>query len=183
MPALPPGLEMWLASERPAGFDAWQEALPEVQFSRPRNGLHFYGDLSVLDQPLPTANPEALRTALSQCERESALTLREDDIVRQVRAVLIPGLAGYPSPDALADTLHLTVRTLRRRLQERGYNYQQLLEEARLRDSCQLLQQQDLEIRRIGEMLGYLNPANFTRAFRGWTGLSPREWRQRHTGS
>ena len=63
-------------------------------------------------------------------------------------------------------------------MQERGCHYQQLLEEARLRDSRRLLQQKDLEIRRIGEMLGYLNPANFTRAFKNWTGMTPREWRQ-----
>ena len=76
--------------------------------------------------------------------------------------------------------MHLTPRTLRRRLQEQGYSYQQLLEEARRRDSLQLLADRDREIRRIGELLGYANPANFTRAFKGWTGLSPREWRTRH---
>ncbi len=178
VPVLPGGLEMWLPGERPEGFETWQDRLPPVRFAQHRVGLSLWGDMALLDQPLPTANPEALGSALEQCERESMLTERDDDIVRQVRAALVPGSDGYPSPEQLADTLHLTPRTLRRRLQERGCHYQQLLEEARLRDSRRLLQQKDLEIRRIGEMLGYLNPANFTRAFKNWTGMTPREWRQ-----
>ena len=178
VPLLPEGMELWLPGERPKGFEAWQDRLPLARFSRPRIGLYLYGDLVLLEQPLPTANPEALRSALEHCERESLLTERDDDIVHLVRAALIPSSHGYPDPDKLAEMLHLTPRTLRRRLQERGCNYQQLLEQARLRDSRQLLQQPDLEIRRVGEMLGYLNPANFTRAFKEWTGKTPREWRR-----
>ncbi|MED5238176.1 MAG: AraC family transcriptional regulator ligand-binding domain-containing protein [Pseudomonadota bacterium] len=180
IPVLPDVLELWLPGERPADFDRWQARLPPVRFARPRLGLYLSGDMGLLDQTLPTANPEALRTALEQCERESLLIERDDDIVHQVRSLLVPGPEGYPSPEQVADQLHQTPRTLRRRLQERGCNYQQLLEEARVRDSRRLLQQADLEVRRIGEMLGYLNPANFTRAFKGWTGMTPREWRRQN---
>lgn len=183
VPLLPEGMELWLPGERPQGFDAWQDRLPLARFSRPRIGLYLYGDLALLAQPLPTANPEALRSALEQCERESLLTERDDDIVHLVRAALIPASHGYPDPEQLAQLLHLTPRTLRRRLQERGCNYQLLLEQARLRDSRQLLQQEELEVRQIGELLGFVNPANFTRAFKGWTGMTPREWRQRYQES
>lgn len=183
VPQLPEGIEMWLPGEPFDGVQAWEGRLPALRFSRPRAGLYLFGDLSLLDQPLPTANPEALRSALEQCERESALMERDDDIVTQVRIALVLSPQGYPTPEQLADMLHQTPRTLRRRLQERGSNYQQLLEEARLRDSCHLLQEADLEVRRIGEMLGYLNPANFTRAFKGWTGMTPREWRRQHSDS
>ncbi|MDX1804200.1 MAG: AraC family transcriptional regulator ligand-binding domain-containing protein [Alcanivorax sp.] len=180
LPDMPVTVEIWLRGRQPVGFARWQPRLPTVRFNMPRAGISLQGDTRVLDWPLPTANPEALRSALLQCERESALTDDADNTLRRSRAALVPGLAGYPSPEDLAEALHLTPRTLRRRLQEQGYSYQQLLEEARRRDSCQLLQDSELEIRRIGETLGYLNPANFTRAFKGWTGLSPREWRKRH---
>lgn len=179
VPVLPQGMELWLPGERPEGFEQWQERLPQARFDRHRIGLYLYGDLGLLDQPLPTANTEALRAALEQCERESLLIERDDDIVHRVRAILLPGTDGYPTPEQLADMLHQTPRTLRRRLQERGSSYQQLLEEARLRDSRRLLRE-DLEVRRVGEMLGYLNPANFTRAFKSWTGMTPREWRRQH---
>ncbi|WP_223807946.1 AraC family transcriptional regulator [Marinobacter sp. R17] len=182
LPGMPVTVSIWLRGPQPAGFERWQSRLPEVRFNMPRAGLSLLGDTRVLDRPQPTADPEALSAALLQCERESALSEEADNTLRSTRAALVPGLAGYPSPEDLAETLHLTPRTLRRRLHEQGYSYQQLLEEARRRDSCQLLQDPELEIRRIGETLGYLNPANFTRAFKGWTGLSPREWRKRYAG-
>src|SRR5690606_9888692 len=111
-------------------------------------------------------------------ERESALLDKSDDVLRQVRVALTAGSEGYPSPAQLAEMLHMTPRTFRRRLQEQGLSYQQLLEEARQRDSRTLLARDDLEIRRIAELLGYADPANFTRAFRNWTGMSPRSWRK-----
>lgn len=178
MPMLPTDDEIWLQGAMPEGFDRWQSRLPTVRFAMPRAGISLRGDLSTLDKPLPTANPEALAQALAQCERESALLTDDGDIVRRVRAALQPGNDGYPTPELLASSLHLTTRTFRRRLQEQGQSYQQLLEEARRRDSCRLLAQAKLEIRRIGELLGYTDPANFTRAFRVWTGMTPSQWRQ-----
>ena len=182
IPQLPEQRQIWLYGEEPSGFDRWRSRLPTVRFGMPQAGISLAGDIALLDQPLPTANPEALTLALAQCERESALVDDADDTLRRARAALVLGADGYPSPEALADSLHLTPRTLRRRLQEQGYSYQQLLEAARRRDSCQMLADPDLEIGRIGEALGYGDPANFTRAFKAWTGLSPREWRKRQIG-
>ncbi len=177
MPMLPTEDEIWLHGAMPEGFERWQDKLPTMRFAMPRAGISLRGDLSALDQPLPTANPEALAQALSQCERESVLMTEDDDIVRRVRAAMTPDNDGYPTPEQLAARLHLTPRTFRRRLHEQGQSYQQLLEQARRRDSCRLLAQPELEIRRIGELLGYTDPANFTRAFRGWTGMAPSQWR------
>lgn len=178
MPLLDTRDEIWLQGSEPERFESLRARLPTVRFTMPRAGILLGGDMATLDQPLPTANPEALNHALMQCERESALLFVDDDIVQQVRAALQPGADGYPPPAQLAAKLHLTTRTFRRRLQEQGQSYQQLLEEARRRDSCRLLTQPELEIRRIGELLGYTDPANFTRAFRGWTGMTPSQWRQ-----
>ncbi|MCG8438542.1 MAG: AraC family transcriptional regulator [Pseudomonadales bacterium] len=175
---LPGTAEIWLQGPAPDGVETWQARLPTLRFSMPRAGIHLVGDLSVMDQPLATANPEGLRAAVAQCERESALSDPGGDVLRRVRAMLLAGPDGYPSPVMLAERLHMTPRTFRRRLQEQGFSYQQLLEEARRRDSCQLLRDPEREIRRISDQLGYLNPANFTRAFKSWTGMTPREWRQ-----
>lgn len=180
LPQLPAQSEIWLRAAQPTCFHRWQALLPPVRFNCHREGIALLGDLTVLDQPLPTANPEALNTALAQCAQESALTDTADHLLQRSRAALKPGVAGYPAPQDVAALLNVTPRTLRRRLQEHGYNYQQLLEEARCRDSRQLLADSDSEIRRISEKLGYSNPANFTRAFKSWTGLAPRAWRQRY---
>lgn len=170
--------ELWLQGSEPAGFDAWRPRLPTVRFDMPANLIRLEGDISLLERPLPTANPEGLIQAIAQCERESAFLGEADPVLARTRAALQPGRHGYPTPEAIAAQLHLTQRTFRRRLQEQGSSYSQLLEEARRRDAMRLLSTAELEIRQVSEMLGYADPANFTRAFKAWTGSAPREWRE-----
>ncbi|MCH8497039.1 MAG: AraC family transcriptional regulator [Marinobacter sp.] len=177
LPMLPITRELWLTGRQPDDFEQVRDLLPRVRFQMPMAGVALLGDIRWLSQPLPTANPEALSQALAQCERESSLLDPVDSLAPQIRAALIAGPQGYPSPEALAQSLHLTTRTLRRRLQEQGSGYKQLLEEARQRDSCHLLSDSDMSIQRIADLLGYTDPANFTRAFKGWTGMTPSQWR------
>lgn len=179
-PSMPMEREIWLQGSKPPGFEEVADRLPKTRFRMPSSGFVLYGDQSWLDTPLPTANPEALAQAIEQCERESTLLEPIDDIVLQVRTALKPGVDGYPDPDTLAAQLHLTTRTFRRRLHEQGQSYRQLLEDARRRDSCDMLDQTDISVNRIGELLGYTEPANFTRAFRSWTGMPPSQWRYRN---
>lgn len=178
MPALPMQPEIWLQGSEPAGFALIRERLPLMRFDMPSAGIRLAGGKAFLEQALSTANPEGLAQALAQCERESALIGdAADPVLAHTRAALQLDANGYPTPERIASTLHITLRTFRRRLQEQGSSYRQLLEEARQRDSRHLLEKPGLEIRRISELLGYADPANFTRAFKGWTGETPREWR------
>jgi len=118
-----------------------------------------------------------LAQALAMCEQESALMNRQDDILQRARKVLRLTSSGYLSLAEVAEQLYLTPRTLRRHLQDSGYSYQQLLEEARKRDSCMLLANPQAEIQKVAGLLGYTNPANFTRAFKTWMGVTPSTWR------
>lgn len=181
LPMLPNEREIWLCGPEPRGYGSRQHQVPGVRFNMPRAGVVLGGDRSWLDQPLPTANPEGLAQALAQCERESALTETDNDIARQIRAHLVLGQNGYPSPEQLAANLCLTTRTLRRRLHEQGLSYKHLLDDVRRRDSCHLLATSDLEIQSVSELLGFADPANFTRAFKSWTGFAPRMWRRNNS--
>ncbi|MES2919295.1 MAG: AraC family transcriptional regulator ligand-binding domain-containing protein [Pseudomonadota bacterium] len=178
IPNIPGQAEIWLTGPEPAGVARYRERLPALRFGMPAAGIRLVGDKAHLDSPLPTANPEGLVQALAACARESALLGDGiDPVLARTRALLQLGAAGYPAPEAIAAALHLTPRTYRRRLQETGMSYKQLLEEARRRDACALLERPEMEVRRVAELLGYSDPANFTRAFRQWTGVAPREWR------
>lgn len=83
----------------------------------------------------------------------------------------------YPSMEAAAARLHTSGRTLKRRLKQHGVSFQQLLDEARKRDSLRLLADVSLNLEQIAARVGYNDPANFTRAFRKWTGLTPSMFR------
>lgn len=71
----------------------------------------------------------------------------------------------------------MTPRTLRRRLDQEGTSFKRLMEEAKRRDALRLLDDYDLDVQRVAALLGYQDPANFTRAFRQWTGQTPSQYR------
>jgi AraC-like DNA-binding protein len=84
-----------------------------------------------------------------------------------------------PTQEAVAGAMHLTTRTLIRRLKKEGSAYKVILEELR-RDYAQtLLGNARLTVADVAELLGYKEPANFGRAFRRWFGSSPAAWRRR----
>jgi AraC-like DNA-binding protein len=83
-----------------------------------------------------------------------------------------------PSLESLAERLHMTPRTLRRRLAERGTTYRRLVEEVRRDLACALLHDPELPIQTVAVRLGYEDPASFTTAFRRWVGSSPAQYRR-----
>jgi AraC-like DNA-binding protein len=102
----------------------------------------------------------------------------EDGLASQLRRLLPALIAGeHASLAAMAQRLHLTSRTLNRRLAAEGTTFAHLLEETRRDMACQLLETTQMPAFQIGDSLGYANPSAFTRAFERWTGVAPSQWR------
>lgn len=82
-----------------------------------------------------------------------------------------------PLPDiqAMADSLHVSSRTLNRRLQDEGTTFRQLRLEA-IHNWAKRLLLEKVSVEAIALSLGYENPANFRRSFRDYVGCSPTEW-------
>jgi AraC-like DNA-binding protein len=172
------GLEIWVDWPEPDYHDAWRNRLPPVRFSAPGNLVRL--PLSYLDLPTVLADPLASRQAIELCERELEFAAgSEDDIVEQVQHLLRTQQQGYPSLMQLADSLHLSSRTLKRRLQQQGTSFSLMLDDMRHRDARRLLGEGRLPVQKVAERLGYQDPANFTRAFQRWQGETPSQYRQR----
>jgi AraC-like DNA-binding protein len=85
-----------------------------------------------------------------------------------------------PLPDlsAIAARLNVSIRTLNRRLNNEGSSFRDL-RSAVLREWAErYLKESGYSVEAIAATLGYGDVANFRRAFRGWTGLSPSAYRQ-----
>ncbi len=162
----------------PPHFRRFANLVPgRMRFHQPLNRLLFPD--SVLDLPLVSADPVATRLAREQCERELQVIGDTGRFVARVRALVA---AGGDRPPGLADVaaaLHLSERTLKRRLAEHDSNYRQLLDEVRLDRARRLLADPRLSMERIAEQLGYSDVANFTRAYKRWTGTTPAASRPR----
>jgi AraC-like DNA-binding protein len=80
--------------------------------------------------------------------------------------------------EPLAEEMHMTERTLRRKLHEEGTNFQRIKDDYR-RDKAMIeLSQADKPIQKIAEELGFAEPSAFSRAFKKWTGLTPIRYKQ-----
>ena len=93
-----------------------------------------------------------------------------------VRALV---MSGALSAESVAAALGLHERTLRRRLNVEGTSLMALVAEARFDVGRQLLHETRLPLGEIAEALGYAEASAFVRAFRGWAGCTPGQWRQR----
>ena len=62
-------------------------------------------------------------------------------------------------------------------MQDEGANYRDLLDAELQQRACRLLSDTRLGVSEVAYQLGYNDVSNFSRAFRRWTGQTPREWR------
>ena len=77
----------------------------------------------------------------------------------------------------IAAQLHVTTRTLRRKLKDEGTSFQTLKDDVRRDTAIHLLSQPNIPISTISRQLGFSEPSVFTRAFKLWTGVSPKIYR------
>jgi AraC-like DNA-binding protein len=104
--------------------------------------------------------------------------LNKGDISSKVIEVihtLLP--SGSPSEEQVAFKLHMSKRTLQRKLQAEGQSYLPLLTDIRLMMAKKLLKLSKLTITEIAYQLGYSSPSTFSRAFKKQTNLSPAEFK------
>ncbi|ARU54331.1 MAG: AraC family transcriptional regulator [Pseudomonadales bacterium] len=169
-------MEIWFAAPRPDYADKVEAKIGCVHYGMPANQFRFRSEL--LSRSLAMHNPIGLKFALEQCAREEAMIEKSSFKLREkVQQQMVFGREGYPTLQDMSNQLNMTSRTLRRRLESEGTNFKNLLEEAKRRDAIQLLDDDKMEIQQIATLLGYQDPANFTRAFRQWTGQTPSQYR------
>jgi AraC-like DNA-binding protein len=134
-----------------------------------------------LDRPFQTHNADLFATVAPQLDAELAQARASKAIGEQVKGVLKRLLAGQrPGIEHVARELRLSSRTLQRRLAEERATFQQLMQEARRELARHYLQHSSLELNDTAYLLGYEDAHSFFRAFHGWEGSPPGEWRARH---
>jgi len=91
--------------------------------------------------------------------------------------------AGHPDFDDLAGALHMSERTLRRKLTEEGAQLRALVEQTRRDQACHYLASSHLSVSEIAYRLGFAHPPAFHRAFQRWLKVSPLHYRREHAAS
>ncbi|OXT02172.1 hypothetical protein B7H23_04425 [Notoacmeibacter marinus] len=124
-------------------------------------------------------NEAALKRYLKQAPGNLLIGYRgTDDTAGQVRALLSSqSPRDWPDFESLARRFRISPSTLRRQFKEQGASYRQLKSELRAARARHLLAQTETPVAEVADLLGYAEPSAFFRAFQGWAGTSPAQYR------
>lgn len=126
---------------------------------------------------LPAAN-ERLALMNDKVVMDYLVELDKDDIVMQVKQKLIDRLpTGKVTQKDIANAVHMSERSLQRKLADRKTSYKKVLDEVRSELAKGYINDARLSLNEITYLLGFSEPANFTRAFKRWHGVAPSAYR------
>lgn len=150
----------------------------QVTFGARNTELRFESQL--LTKQLPQTDPLTCEHCVHLCEQQLEESMRFDKTTGRVRSLLERCLDALPGMAEVASDLCMSPRSLRRRLEAEGTSFQEIVESIRKDFAGQLLATTRMSTESVADLLGYGDAANFRHAFKRWTGMSPREFRQMH---
>ncbi len=187
------GLACWYSDSRipllgasfsfaaPPHRDSYAVLFPgPVQFAAAQTAIRF--DARYLDLPL-RRDEAAINQLLKNALPLMIQSYRRDRLLlERVRQLLRSRPQDAHNAEGLAALLHVSPRTLHRQLHELGSSLQALKDAVRRERAIELLLRTQKPNKQLAEATGFTSEKSFIRAFRGWTGQTPAEYRQQHQG-
>jgi AraC-like DNA-binding protein len=169
-------LELRLMHDRPSYADEYRRFAQKVTYGAPYNGFVFRRER--LSVPLAQTNPR-MQNAFEMHAKQLLERLKHRaGIAGRVREEVASQLGSGPvSMESTSRRLAMSVATLRRRLEEEGTTFSEIVEELRKHLAEQYLTEPRPAISEIAFLLGFSDVASFDRAFKRWRGVSPRKFR------
>jgi AraC-like DNA-binding protein len=131
-----------------------------------------------MEMPLQLAIPDVAEATDEIAERYVA-SLEKSSVANQVRQLLLQMLpSGSADQETIASQLYRSSSTLQRQLSAEGTSYRDVLEGTRRSLAQRYLRGGEHSHAQIAYLLGFSDQSNFARAFRRWTGMSPREYQK-----
>lgn len=132
---------------------------------------------------LPSSNKQ-LAAMFDKMLAEELARLDKSDVIARCKAAVLEDLtSGEASAEDAAQQLHMSPRTLQRKLALANTTYQQLVEDTRRDLALRYIDDPHRSISDITFSLGYSQQSAFTRAFKRWTGATPSEYRDSRSSS
>lgn len=152
-----------------------------LSFNHSSNSLFF--DAQYLDKPLIRSAKE-LDVFLANHPTDIMTIPGEDSSLEaQIERFIVANSHNqliFPKTEELAEQMNTSALTLYRRLQQEGTSYQKIKDNIRREVAIHKLVKEKLSVDRVSEIVGFVEPRSFTRAFKHWTGLTPRSYCKYH---
>ena len=133
----------------------------------------------LLDAPLELSNAEMARICEQRCEVILTRLGAAGGFVDRVRTELLAEPHRFLDLEAVAWAVHVSPRTLRRKLKEEGSSFREILRQVRENLALDYLERSNLALEEIATLLSYGDAASFNRAFGRWMGDTPGRYRMR----
>ena len=128
-----------------------------------------------------TANAVGEKVMIECLKEEISDCMTGNGLLSHIRELVSIHLERSPSVSFIAKKLRVSERTLRRRINEEGLNYRDIIKDVRYSTAVYYLENTDTRIEKIAWLLGYKETSNFRKAFKSASGMSPSEWRSNNT--
>ena len=146
-----------------------------IQFSHSENAVLF--NPKAVDKVLPTSNPEKLAHIRGRLDIIMQSFENKSHIQERVKLAIREAIRDHRlSFNIVSQSVKLSERQLRNALSQEGVKYRELVEIVR-RDLCRAYMQDGRALTDIAQILGYNDQSAFTRAFKGWYGVAPSEFK------
>jgi AraC-like DNA-binding protein len=147
-----------------------------VLYGQPENEFLF--DLDWLNAPPNFGNEVTYSEVLQLCGKLLSELRLNTGVAGQVREIFLSRLGQPPSFELVAERLGMSPRTLRRKLEQEGTSFRELIDELRAHAAIKYVRDTDLTIEDVAYALGFSDAAAFRHAFRRWTKSAPHEYRR-----
>ncbi len=147
-----------------------------VLFGQKENSFTF--DWKIISTPILMPSPGLLEHFEQYAQEFLTHLERNDEHTRAVTRIILSKLDDEDlTLEKIAREMAVSVRTLQKRLEEEGVVFSDLLKDIRQRLAQKYLRE-NYSVEQISYLLGFSEPSVFRKAFKKWSGVTPREYRE-----
>jgi len=163
---------VWFMHARPRDVEPLASFFGDaIEFGREESGFE-------LAEPLPSMKHADAQTAEAMGQMLAERTESRTTFASRVAGLVAEALPKELDAAALADALHMSPRTLQRRLEGEGTALKDVIARARRDVAERLLSDATMPLAEVAARCGFSELATFSRAFKRWTGKPPGQWRR-----
>jgi AraC-like DNA-binding protein len=169
--------ELHFTFGRPRGAEKDVEVFGcPVLYGQPEN--KFFFDANWLNGTPNLGNEVTYAELLQLCDKLLGELKLNTGMAGKVREIFLACLGQPTSFEHIAGRLKMSARTLRRKLEQEGTSFRELIDELRAHAAIKYVRDTDLTVEDIAFALGFSDAAAFRHAFRRWTKSAPHEYRR-----
>jgi AraC-like DNA-binding protein len=175
-------LTVELERPRPVEPERWEYLLSSRVLFATQTSCITWSKADIME-PLVTGDP-----ALARINDEHTAAYLDSFLARSTTREVVNKIVeklpdGAPSQQQIASALHVSNRTLQRKLREEGTSFMDLLQDTRMQLARKYLRSPGRSVVETAYLLGFSEPSTFSRAFKRWTGQAPADYREHVAGN